>query len=291
MYDFAVELDRFIEVATAAASKRRQSPLQKKYITAIRKRFAAQGKWFLKQILPHLRARISESLREANDKPLSAAERLEFIAKAMNELKNHPDDKVLVTQLDSLLALAYHTGIIGSTADLQGQLTFTSEFTSEWFTLESPAAIAYLKTNSFTNLAKKLDETTASEIERILVAGLEEGLSYSQIAKLITEKFSDFGAARARMIAITEIGNAYSDATLQNALHLEDSGIAMEKSSLTVGDDKVDGECEANEAAGWIAAAATFPSGHSRPLYHVRCRCALLVRRAKVSVPEPSLVA
>lgn len=285
-YDFAVELDRFIEVATAAASKRRQSPLQKKYITAIRKRFAAQGKWFLKDILPHLRARFVESLREANDKPLSAAEILEFIAKALHELKNHPDDPAIVTELDSLISLAYAAGIKGSTADLEAEITFAPVFN-----LESPGAVQYLKTNSFTSLAAKLDETTASEIERILIAGLEEGLSYSQIAKLITEKFSDFGAARARMIAITEIGNAYSDATLQNAFALEEAGIRMQKSWMTVGDDKVDPDCSANEAAGWVGVDDAFPSGDDRPLAHPGCRCALLVRRAKVETPEPVLVA
>lgn len=283
--DFTVELDRFIEVATAAASKRRQSPAQKKYITAIRKRFAAQAKWFLKEILPHLRARIAESLREANDKPLSMAEALEFIAKALHELKNHPDDPELVTYLDSLINLAYAAGIKGAADE------FTVDFTSEWFTLESPAAVEYLKANSFANLAKTLDETTAAEIERILTAGLEEGLSYSQIAKLITDKFSSFGAARARMIAITEIGNAYSEATLQTALHLEAAGIRTEKAWMTVGDDRVDPDCSANENAGWIGPDDAFPSGDDRPLAHPGCRCALLVRRAKVETPEPVLVA
>jgi Phage Mu protein F like protein len=280
--DFTVDLDRFIEVATAAASKRRQAPLQKKYITAIRKRFAAQGKWFVKEILPHLRARIAESLREASDKPLSVAEILEFIAKALNELKAHPDDPKLVTELDSLLSLAYATGIKDSLVDLETEIGFN---------LESTAAIHYLETNTFSNLAKTLDETTAAEIEKILAAGLEDGLSYSQIAKLISQKFADFGAARARLIAITEIGNAYSDATLQTALQLEQAGVSMEKAWMTVGDERVDPDCLANEAAEWISAAASFPSGDERPLAHPGCRCALLVRRAKVETPEPVLVA
>jgi SPP1 gp7 family putative phage head morphogenesis protein len=285
MTSLEVAFEKFLEAARAAGSKRAQAPVQKKYLAAIQRRFQLQGKWFVKSILPTLCARLFESLREA-DKPLSAAEILEAIAKVLSELKDYEDDAALVTELDSLLALAYSTGIKSSIADLEGELSFAPVFG-----LESPAAVQYLRLNEFSNLAKTLDATTAEQLQGILAEGLEAGLSYSQIAKLITAKFSDFGAARARLIAITEIGNAYSDATLESGLSLQDRGIEMEKSWMTAGDDRVDEPCEANEAAGWIFIQDDFPSGSGRPLDHPGCRCALLVRRAVVEVPDPVLVA
>ena len=82
------------------------------------------------------------------------------------------------------------------------------------------------------------------------------------------------------LVAVTEVGNAYEAGTAGTIRQLEQTGLAMEKSWLTVGDDRVDDECAGNEAAGWIPATAAFPSGHDRPLAHPACRCTLLFRRA-----------
>jgi len=82
------------------------------------------------------------------------------------------------------------------------------------------------------------------------------------------------------MVAVTEIGNALEAGSAITAKELQDAGLVMEKSWLTVGDDRVcSEECELNEAQGWIPLDEPFASGHMHPLAHPACRCTALQRR------------
>ena len=84
---------------------------------------------------------------------------------------------------------------------------------------------------------------------------------------------------RAELIATTVAGDAYEAATAAAGRQLADAGLVMEKSWLTVGDDRVDVECEDNEAQGWIPMDDGFRSGHTRPPAQPACRCTALYRR------------
>ncbi len=279
-------LDLFLEASRAARGKGRQAKAQREYLAAIRARFRHQAAWIQRKWLPQLKGRIAEALREADQQPLNTAEKLELIAKLLQQLQNYPDSAEIVKTLNAALALAYGTGAADLISDVEDAITGLEID----FGLDSAVAVAWLKDHSFENLAKTLDETTAKRLETILVDGLAKNLSYSQIAAQIKATFAGFTAARARRIAVTEIGNAYSEATLAAALDISSRGIALEKAILTAGDDRVEAECLANEAAGWIQVGDNFPSGQQRPLFHIGCRCALLVRRATVKTPEPELV-
>lgn len=133
-----------------------------------------------------------------------------------------------------------------------------------------------------------IDETTRDLLMKLIEQAISESWAYTKLAREIRKLFKDFGRAvpqrhlrdRAELIAVTEIGQAYIDGQLDTAQRLVNGGAQIEKSWLTVGDDRVSNGCRTNEAAKWIPFAQTFPSGHAAPLRFPGCRCALQTRRA-----------
>lgn len=132
-----------------------------------------------------------------------------------------------------------------------------------------------------------IDETTLNLLRPLIEQAIAENWAYTKLAKEIRKLFKDFGRAvhqrhlrdRAELIAVTEIGQAYIDGQLDNAQRLARGGANLEKSWLTVGDDRVSAGCRGNAGAGWIPLAQAFPSGHGGPLRFPGCRCALQTRR------------
>lgn len=174
-------------------------------------------------------------------------------------------------------------------AMLTGASTLLTELSlSLRFDLEDPRAVAYLE-NRGAALVSGINETTREGIKDILANGVKENFSYGQIAKQIKDQFDGFSAPsplqhirnRAELIADTELGNAFESTRSTVASDLMSGGIDMEKSWLTIGDDRVSEDCSSNEAAGWIPAQDNFPSGDDTPLAHPGCRCTALYRRAK----------
>ena len=155
------------------------------------------------------------------------------------------------------------------------------------FTLDNPAAVGYADDYAALRVTR-INEVTRQGIRGLVSEAVADGWSYQQLAGAIRETYAGFTTPkpqqhirdRAELVAVTEVGNAYEAGTAGTIRQLEQTGLAMEKSWLTVGDDRVDDECAGNEAAGWIPATAAFPSGHDRPLAHPACRCTLLFRRA-----------
>lgn len=137
------------------------------------------------------------------------------------------------------------------------------------------------------DLVRGLNETTRGELRSILERAVEERLSYSEAAKLLRNRFVEFGALvplhhihdRAELIAVTEIGQAYIRGQQQVGNALQAAGLAMEKAWLTAQDERVEPECEENGAAGWIPWDEQFPSGHDAPLAHPGCRCAMQMQQ------------
>lgn len=146
------------------------------------------------------------------------------------------------------------------------------------FDLTSPAAVKFVEEEA-ARLVTGINEVSRKALKGLIVDAVNEGKSYDELAKSIQEMFTEFSDARARMIAVTEIGNAYEEGSLLAARELKLAGLVMEKSWLTAGDDRVDPECEANAEADWIPLEENFPSGHARPLAHPNCRCTMLSRR------------
>lgn len=146
------------------------------------------------------------------------------------------------------------------------------------FSLKNPHAVEYLKNYGVTRVTQ-IDATSSEILKKLLTNGVDKGYSYSKLTSLIKKQFTDWATKRAKLIAVTEIGNAYQQGNLIVGLDLHASGVAIEKSWLTRGDDKVDPNCSANAGDGWIAVDKVHSSGAMVPLDHPRCRCVELYRR------------
>lgn len=153
------------------------------------------------------------------------------------------------------------------------------------FGLRNPRAVEYISRVGAA-LVTKIDETTRDYIRTVVTRGVREGQSYNEMAKAITERYRQFAVglpqkhidSRAHLVAVTEVGQAYSHGNYLVGEGLRDHGLKMEKAWSTMGDDRVSDGCRENEAAGWIPFDDAFPSGHLRPLRFPGCRCDLLLR-------------
>jgi len=151
------------------------------------------------------------------------------------------------------------------------------------FNLKNPRAVEFLKNNAALKVTA-INETTRKEIARIVTDGTEKGLSYQKMAREIKNKFAEFSerkpqlhiANRAELVAVTETANAYETGNQIFVQDLQDRGLRVIKSWLTVGDDRVSDGCQENEDEGWINENDVFPSGDAHPPRFPGCRCTCL---------------
>lgn len=154
------------------------------------------------------------------------------------------------------------------------------------FDLKNPRAVAWLKANPAAQRVAGINETTRGYIAALVDRAVEDGANYNELARRISERFEEMAAgrpqdhidSRAHLIAVTEVGDAYTAGNLMAGQAIEDAGIPMEKAWDTIGDGKVSDGCQENAAAGWLPLGDAFPSGHQRPLRFPGCRCDLLMR-------------
>ena len=154
------------------------------------------------------------------------------------------------------------------------------------FSLSNPRAQSYLEAHG-AELVRNIDETTRQAIHDILVEGEQQGWSYDRVAQEIIARFEEFAVgrpqehidSRAHLIAVTESGNAYEAGNYLPIRAMAEAGLEMEKSWLTVGDDRVSEVCQGNQDEGWIPWDQAHESGQQHPLAHPACRCTELYRR------------
>jgi len=99
------------------------------------------------------------------------------------------------------------------------------------------------------------------------------------MAKAISDRYGMFRVgqpqlhidSRAHLIAVQEAGQAFEYGNMVVAQDLRNAGLEMEKSYLTVGDDRVSELCRGNEADGWIPLDQSFSSGAASAPGHVAC--------------------
>ena len=125
-------------------------------------------------------------------------------------------------------------------------------------------------------LITRVDDTTRRAIVAIVRNALTNGTPYTAVEGALIQRFEALRQyqpqkhirTRARLIAVTETGQAYERGKQSTVHRAEAAGVRFEKAWITVGDDRVSRDCQRNEAAGWIPEADRFPSGAMRPLEH-----------------------
>ncbi len=148
------------------------------------------------------------------------------------------------------------------------------------YSIETPAVVEYASSHA-AELVSQVGNTTKEVLNTIVTNGVEQGLSYGEIAGQITDRYADFAVSwpqehiqnRAHAVAVYETGDAYEAGGRIVVDDLEAAGIEMEKAWLTVGDGRVRAEHAANQDEGWIPVDQSFQSGHDRPPTDPGCRC------------------
>lgn len=159
------------------------------------------------------------------------------------------------------------------------------------FDLDNPRAVNWFaQAGGSVDYIAGIQGTTADRLKTVITKGLEDNLTYDEMARNIRATFNRFNGSkvgitnsRARTIAVHEIGNAYEAGNrgFIDELVATSPGTKIEKYWANSGDDKVTDGCLENTAAGWIPLNTPFPSGHQQPLRFVRCRCYCLYAEAK----------
>lgn len=283
-------LDRFLEAVSVAQKWRKLGRLQGGLERAMAAAFRAQGRAFVQEF-SQLRPRFDEALRQRYLTRRQRAQLREAITESdWFSLFDAAAQQTLTMFLSPIQETAQAALLMGA-ADLIAQVGVDVAFN-----LRNPRAVAYLDAHG-AELVTRINETTRSDIKRIVTQAVDEGWSYNRTAREITNRYQEFAVgkpqlhidSRAHLVAVTESGMAYEEGSAIVVRDLQDAGLQMEKSWLTVGDDRVSDGCRANQAEGWIPMSQAHQSGHMQPLRFPGCRCTELYRRAKgaVAIPQP----
>lgn len=158
------------------------------------------------------------------------------------------------------------------------------------FNLRNPRAVKWAKGYA-AQLITQVDSTTKEQVRRIVAEHIEQGKSYTALAKELKKHYTEFNRpplrptgvhirSRAEHIAITEVANAYSAGSFFAVANAQDkTGVRFEKSWLTVGDRRVSEGCRTNSAQGWLPVEDDHDSGHLYPPRFPGCRCTEQYRR------------
>jgi len=258
-----VALAIFLEANAKIEKVKSLIPIEKKLEKEMQAIFGKQGRIFLKE-MERYRNRFVESLSQDD---------LERIMASVSVSTNSEMTQAIeVAGGEAIMASANHR-----IADVGFDVAFD---------LKNPRAVNYLSQNAAFRVTQ-IDETTRSRIATIVTQGVDEGWSYDRMAIEIGDRFKEFRIgrpqlhirSRAHLVAVTESANAYEAGNLMVVDIMVEQGLMMEKKWLTVGDDLVSDECDANEAQGWIVSDTVHMSGHMHPPRFPGCRCDELYRR------------
>lgn len=250
-------------------------PRERKLAAALGKAFRAQGKAFMAR-LDARRHKIETT--ESKTLDLSGGPTPVVFREAIEEFGWEKD--FAAAALASLQAFeAPLSMLVTEMLDIGIRQVIADFAIGVSFNVKHPLAVEYIKAHS-AELVAGIDVTTKAQLRTLIGKAVDEGWSYSRLAKGIRGKFADYAGPRATKIAVHEMGMAYEQGSLMGANAMADEGLTMEKSWLTVGDLRVEDTCANNEGQGWIPLGDSFGSGDDAPLAHLGCRCTMLTRRA-----------
>jgi len=259
-------IDRLIAFSEATRRDRALAKVEKWLAIRISRAFKAQRKAFL-DALPA--PRVQEAEGDQLPFPEWAAAWTSAQESTWNEF-----DKPLQEAIRISLVSGYETTL--AELNIEGQ-----------FVLENTRAVEYARAHAAERVTQ-INQTTEKAIHRMVVQGTEQGLSYGEIARNISDRFSEFAVPwpqehiqnRAHAVAVFETGDAFEAGNMELAQQLAASGLTMQKAWSTVGDDRVRPEHAANQDEGWIPIGDTFQSGNERAPTDPGCRCSILYRVA-----------
>jgi hypothetical protein len=156
----------------------------------------------------------------------------------------------------------------------------------ESFRLDSPEAVKRLRAVA-ANRISKINDVTKARIKELVIEAREKKWSVDRLAKEIESEFESMSIgkpqlhiqSRAQLIATTEYAEASGYANEFSAKEIgETLDMDMLKYWQTQEDDRVSDGCRQNQAAGWIDADDSFPSGDMREPRFPGCRCTVLYK-------------
>lgn len=118
-----------------------------------------------------------------------------------------------------------------------------------------------------------ISETTREDLRNTIAQALEEGWTAQQLAAVI-EASPTFNAARAKLIANTEMANAQARG---NFLTWTQSGVQIQVQWITADDERDCDACDDLEDLGPVPLGYEFAPGVQHPTLHPLCRCILMV--------------
>lgn len=203
-----------------------------------------------------------------------------YVTKTIREdvdaiLENLPENEPLVEAIVETANDTYKRGA----RDVHAQLKMEGYGVS--FNLVNPYAVEYLqklKDLQLSNFKGAIQRETKSRIQKLLVDAIEEGTSYSEVARKIRAQGEAgvFSRARSELIAVNQVGQAYGAGNDQMVRQFNfASSVFTQKYWQTVEDSRVTEECMDNEKAGWLGMDESFKSGDkfAPRKTNPRCRC------------------
>lgn len=252
----AIQVSNLLEAVRVLNREKVLAKIEKKLEKQMQVLFRKQGRLF-RERLKKYQGQFTESLADAD------------LADILDSVGNDSAD-----EMHQIIHVANSTAYgwgIDAASDIGHVISFK---------VGHPEAMKWLDEHA-AEMVTKIDETTRGYISGVVQQGVEEGWSYSRMAREISGRYEEFAVgmpqghieSRAYLVAVTETGNAYEQGHRDSMDVLTSQGLNVEKSWNTMGDDLVTEECAANEDAGWIPIDEDFPSGDQQPLRFPGCRC------------------
>ncbi len=170
-----------------------------------------------------------------------------------------------VTAVDSMVYATAIRQAIDAGASGVAQTLNVAQGSTESFIAE------YLKSSGFTKLTGEIDKTTVDRLATAISKAYESGSTFDQTTAAVRREFADMTATRAKMIAQTELNDAFN----QSILHFgREAGATMKSWETDLAPCPI---CIENALAGEIPIEDDFPSGDDAAPGHPNCLCSTLV--------------
>ncbi len=170
-----------------------------------------------------------------------------------------------VTAVDSMVYATAIRQAIDAGASGVAQTLDVAQGSTESFIAE------YLKDSGFSQLTGDIDKTTVDRLATAIADAYEYGADFDGTVAAIKSEFVDMTATRAKMIAQTELNDAYN----QSILHFgKEAGAEFKYWETDLAPCPI---CIENSLEGRIPIEDSFPSGDDAAPAHPNCLCSVAV--------------